>query len=153
MLAKSLPKKQSNRLYQGKGCVMSKHRERIYALIGNSIKVNNDLIGTVTEVFEITNGSDTQYVCVFDSGRKVDGNSILRMISSSNLIRQAQSNTNHIGSSVAFPDGTAYSKYFIGAKAKHSGNAICAANIDNTAIVGDEKINITTHLSSSDNCE
>jgi hypothetical protein len=132
---------------------MSSNKERIYALIGNSIKVNNDLIGTVTEVFEITNGSDTQYVCVFDSGRKVDGYSILRMISSSNLIRQAQSNTNHVGTSISFPDGTAYSKYFVGAKAKHLGNAVCAANIDNIAIVGDEKINITTHLSSSDNCE
>ena len=132
---------------------MSKHREQIYALIGNSIKVNDDLIGTVTEVFEITNGSDTQYVCVFDSGRKVDGYSILRMIMSSNLIRQSRSNTNHVGSSVSFPDGTAYAKYFAGAKAKHTGNVACAANINNTAIIGDERINITQHLSSSDDCE
>ena len=126
---------------------MASVKDRIYRLVGAHIFTKDRDFGTVIEIIELDSGSDIRYVCVMDNGKNVDGFSILRMISSSNLIRKAQANENHVGSSIALTDGYEYAKRVVGTKRKHLATPFATANIETTAIIGDERIDITTHLS------
>ena len=97
--------------------------------VGRALIVRNTDYGIVTEWESITDGYDTQYVLITDKGRRIGLSSIIRYFSS-------------LANNAGHPDGTDYSHRFSGPKKLYRAEPYCAANIPNTAKIGNETIRI-----------
>lgn len=98
------------------------------SMVGESLIIRGKDYGIVVDYFSV----DEEYALVMDNGRKLGLRSILR--ATNDLIRNA-----------VYPEGTAYSQYFAGAKRLYRAEAYAAANIPNTAFAkdSDNAINIS----------
>ena len=109
-------------------------------LIGSRVSVNNDDIGTVTDVVSVVKNDKTFVVVVTDRNRRIEAQSLLNSLTSASKQK-------------VYPDGTAYSKRFAGPKAAYSASPTLVAQINTNARIGIHQIDITSHLSSHDNCD
>lgn len=97
--------------------------------VGKQLNVAGNDYGIVVDWFCIGDGYESQYVLVTDTGRRVGLASVIRYFSS-------MANAAH------FPDGTDYSHRFAGPQKLYRAEPYCAANIPNTARVGNDTIRI-----------
>lgn len=119
---------------------------KVMKLIGLQVQSPTKDYGKVLEIITICDISgDQKYIAVMDSGKKIDANSILRLLRA-NRLRNSESK-------IAYPDGTAFAKYFSGPKKMHRGNAIGFANLNQTVTVDNVTIDITSSSSSGNNFE
>jgi len=104
--------------------------ERANELIGERITVRGSDYGIVESYFTVCDGYQTRYVLCTDIGKRVELSSFLRYLNS--LITTA-----------VRPDGSDYAQRCAQPKGLYRANAVCVANIDNNARIGNETINIS----------
>ena len=113
---------------------------RAKRLLGSRISVNNDDIGTVVDVVSVVKNDNVFVVVITDKNRRIEAQSLLNSLTSATNMK-------------VYPDGTQYSKRFAGPKAAYSATPALVANISTTARIGIHQIDLTSHLSSHDNCD
>lgn len=108
---------------------MDRLMKRANEMIGERIIVRGSDYGVVESYVTISDGYESRYVLCTDIGKRVELSSLLRYLNS--LITTA-----------ARPDGSDYAKRCAQPKKLYRANAMCAANINNTARIGNETIDI-----------
>lgn len=97
--------------------------------------VNSELIirgksyGIVTEVLTVSNGYDTTYGLLTDTGKRLQLRSVLRAL-------------NNVLPVAVYPDGTDYVQRLAQPKPLYRAGATSFANIDTNARIGNESIDI-----------
>lgn len=119
---------------------MSSVLDRANALIGSRIAIKHEDYGIVVDVVSVIKNDVTFIVVVTDRKRRVEAASLLASLTS-------------YSSQKVYPDGTAYSKRFVGPKALYKASPALAATVPTSARINHQVINITSHLSSSDVCD
>lgn len=97
--------------------------------VGDELIIRGKSYGIVTEVVSVTDGNDTLYGLVTNDGRRLQLRSVLRALN--NVIKDAH-----------YPDGSDYAQRLAQPKKLYRANAVCVANIDSNARIGNEAINI-----------
>jgi hypothetical protein len=115
------------------------------SLVGNRITDKNTVFGIVKEVLEITKDNETFAIAVLDSGKAIRISTIARLFYAQGLFLRKCDGGYKI---YAFPNDSVVSKQKFGPQRKRIVSPCVTGNIDNTANFGDEKINITSHISS-----
>ena len=107
------------------------------SLVGNKLSDKNTVYGIVTEVREITQNNETFFIALLDTGKA------MRMSTVSKLLYAKRQRLRKVGDQFTVYAWTAdyeVSKQKFGPQKKRI--------VNNTAIIGDERINITSHISS-----
>ena len=115
------------------------------SLVGNKLSDKNIVYGIVTEVLEITQNNETFFIAVLDSGKA------MRMSTVSKLLYAKRQRLRKVGDQFtvyAWTDDYEVSKQKFGPQKKRIVSPCVTGNVNNTAIIGDERINITSHISS-----
>jgi hypothetical protein len=115
------------------------------SLVGNKLSDKNTVYGIVTEVKEITQNNETFFIALLDSGKA------MRITTVSKLLYTKKLRLRKVGDQFtvyAWTDDYEVSKQKFGPQRKRIVSPCVTGNIDNTANFGDEKINITSHISS-----
>jgi hypothetical protein len=99
--------------------------DKANSMIGDELIIRGKYYGIVTEVFAI----DEEIGLVTDSGKRLRLSSVLRALNES--LRNA-----------VYPQGTEYSQRIAQPKRVYRAYAFCAANVDSTARIGNETIDI-----------
>lgn len=116
------------------------------SLVGNKLSDKNTVYGIVTEVLEITQNNETFFIALLDSGKA------MRMSTVSKLLYAKRQRLRKVGDQFtvyAWTSDYEVSKQKFGPQKKRIVSPCITGNVNNTAIIGDEKINITSHISSS----
>lgn len=115
------------------------------SLVGTRIRDKSTDYGVVEQIIELAQDNETFLVAVLSSGKG------MRLSTISKLFWQQKKylRRNSAGEIIviAYPDDYDYSYRKFGPQRKRIVIPAVVGNIDNTAIVGDEKINITSHVS------
>ncbi len=125
---------------------MSKGIDR--SLIGLSVKGKNTDFGQITDLVEVQHDNELVIIAIMSTGKNLSLDSIRKLFVSQKLTLQRDEKGNCIP--IVYPDGAAFSKYAVGTKRKQMAYPVCVANVDNTAIIGNERINITKLINSND---
>lgn len=115
------------------------------SLVGNKLSDKNTVYGIVTEVLEITQNNETFFIALLDSGKA------MRMSTVSKLLYAKKQRLRKVGDQFtvyAWTDDYEVSKQKFGPQKKRIVSPCVTGNVNNTAIIGDERINITSHISS-----
>lgn len=115
------------------------------SLVGNKLSDKNTVYGIVTEVLEITQNNETFFIALLDSGKA------MRMSTVSKLLHAKKQRLRKVGDQFtvyAWTDDYEVSKQKFGPQKKRIVSPCVTGNVNNTAIIGDERINITSHISS-----
>jgi hypothetical protein len=99
--------------------------DKANGMVGSELIIRGKSYGIVTEVFAI----DEEIGLVTDSGKRLRLSSVLRALNES--LRNA-----------VYPQGTEYAQRISQPKKLYRANAFCVANIDSTARIGTETIDI-----------
>jgi hypothetical protein len=118
------------------------------SLIGLSVKGKNTDFGQITELVEVKHDNEFVIIAIMSTGKNLSLDSIRKLFVSQKLTLKRDEKGNCIP--IVYPDGSAFSKYAVGTKSKQTAYPVCVANVNNTAIIGDEKINITKLVNSND---
>ncbi len=116
------------------------------SLVGNKLSDKNIVYGIVTEVLEITQNNETFFIAVLDSGKA------MRMSTVSKLLYAKRQRLRKVGDQFtvyAWTSDYEVSKQKFGPQKKRIVSPCVTGNVNNTAIIGDERINITSHICSS----
>lgn len=116
------------------------------SLVGNKLSDKNTVYGIVTEVLEITQNNETFFIALLDSGKA------MRMSTVSKLLYAKRQRLRKVGDQFtvyAWTSDYEVSKQKFGPQKKRIVSPCITGNVNNTAIIGDERINITSHISSS----
>ena len=116
------------------------------SLVGNKLSDKNTVYGIVTEVLEITQNNETFFIALLDSGKA------MRMSTVSKLLYAKRQRLRKVGDQFtvyAWTSDYEVSKQKFGPQKKRIVSPCVTGNVNNTAIIGDERINITSHISSS----
>lgn len=116
------------------------------SLVGNKLSDKNTVYGIVTEVLEITQNNETFFIAVLDSGKA------MRMSTVSKLLYAKRQRLRKVGDQFtvyAWTSDYEVSKQKFGPQKKRIVSPCVTGNVNNTAIIGDERINITSHICSS----
>jgi len=98
-------------------------------LVGEHIIVRGKDYGHVVSYDTISDGYDSRYILCTDLGKRVELTSLLRYL-------------NKVISVAVRPDGSDYADRMAQPKKLYRANAMCAANIDTNAHIGNEIVNI-----------
>lgn len=115
------------------------------SLVGNKLSDKNTVYGIVTEVLEITQNNETFFIALLDSGKA------MRMSTVSKLLYAKRQRLRKVGDQFtvyAWTSDYEVSKQKFGPQKKRIVSPCVTGNVNNTAIIGDERINITSHISS-----
>ena len=115
------------------------------SLVGNKLSDKNTVYGIVTEVREITQNNETFFIALLDSGKA------MRMSTVSKLLYAKRQRLRKVGDQFtvyAWTSDYEVSKQKFGPQKKRIVSPCVTGNVNNTAIIGDERINITSHISS-----
>jgi hypothetical protein len=115
------------------------------SIVGNTISDKNRVYGIVSEVREITQNNETFFIAVLDTGKA------MRMSTIANLFYHQKLRLRKKGDDFivyAWSNDYTVSKQKFGPQSKRIVSPCVTGNINNTATIGDEKINITSHISS-----
>lgn len=122
-------------------------------LIGIDISDDDNEYGIVVRVDAMLDNGCEWYQVYTNLGHTFNAGIILHALSMANLVEQSVSNDDDTVTvlPVGYPDGSRYSKSVFGPRKKHIANAVASdcVNTMNIAQIGDEVINITSHLTSS----
>ena len=115
------------------------------SLVGNKLSDKNTVYGIVTEVREITQNNETFFIALLDTGKA------MRMSTVSKLLYAKRQRLRKVGDQFtvyAWTSDYEVSKQKFGPQKKRIVSPCVTGNVNNTAIIGDERINITSHISS-----
>jgi hypothetical protein len=115
------------------------------SIIGNKISDKNRVYGIVSEVVEITQNNETFFAVVLDSGKAMRISTVAKLLYAQNL-RLRKKGSDFVV--YAWSNDYEVSKAKFGPQRKRIVSPCVTGNINNTADFGDEKINITSHVSS-----
>jgi len=115
------------------------------SLIGYSVKDKNRVYGKVTEIVEIAQDNDKFIVAVLDSGKAMRITTVAKLFALQDMYLLKRDD-NYIV--YAYTKDAHVSKDKFGPQRKRIVSPCVTGNINNTADFGDEKINITSHVSS-----
>jgi hypothetical protein len=115
------------------------------SLIGYSVKDKNRVYGKVTEIVEIAQDNDKFIVAVLDSGKAMRITTVAKLFALQDMYLLKRDD-NYIV--YAYTKDAHVSKDKFGPQRKRIVSPCVTGNINNTATFGDEKINITSHVSS-----
>jgi len=122
-------------------------------LIGIDISDDDNEYGIVIRVDAMLDNGCEWYQVYTNLGYTFNAGIILNALSLANLTEQVISNDDENVKvlPVGYPDGSRYSKSSFGPRRKHTASAIASECINtmNIAKIGNEVINITSHLTSS----
>ena len=116
------------------------------SLVGNKLSDKNTVYGIVTEVLEITQNNETFFIALLDSGKA------MRMTTVSKLLHAKKQRLRKVGDQFtvyAWTNDYEVSKQKFGPQKKRIVSPCVTGNVNTIATIGDEKINIITHISSS----
>jgi hypothetical protein len=119
---------------------MSSVLTRANGLIGSRIAIKHEDYGTVVDVISVIKNDVKFIVVVTDKNRRVEASSLLNTLTSYSTQK-------------VYPDGSAYSKRFVGPKASYKASPVLVAGVPNIAKINGQSVSITSHLSSSDVCD
>jgi hypothetical protein len=109
-------------------------------LVGSRIAIKHEDYGVVVDVISVVKNDVAFIVVVTDKNRRVEASSLLKSLTS-------------YSSQKVYPDGSAYSKRFVGPKAAYKANPVLVSGVPNIAKINGQSVSITSHLSSSDVCD
>jgi len=115
------------------------------SLIGYSVKDKNRVYGKVTEIVEIAQDNDKFIVAVLDSGKAMRITTVAKLFALQDMYLLKRDD-NYIV--YAYTKDAHVSKDKFGPQRKRIVSPCVTGSINNTATFGDEKINITSHVSS-----
>ena len=115
------------------------------SIVGNKISDKNRVYGIVSEVVEITQNNETFFAVVLDTGKAMRMSTIANLFYAQNLRLRKKGNDFIV---YAWSNDYDVSKKKFGPQRKRIVSPCVTGNINNTATIGDEKINITSHISS-----
>jgi hypothetical protein len=107
-------------------------------LIGKQIVLGAKKYGKVIEILYVHDGSSAMFYAVTDMNKRFNAIHLYE------FFRKAKG----IASQKHYPDGTAFSKYNAGTKAKRIAKAVQMSTPNTIANVRGEQINISSHLTS-----
>lgn len=111
-------------------------------LLGKQIVFGSKKYGKVIEILSYYDNGNATFYALTDSNKKFNAVELYE------LFRKVKG----LASEKHYPDGTTFSKYNAGRKAKQIAKAIQMTTPNTIAIVNGEKINISSHISSERNC-
>ena len=117
-------------------------------LIGLSVKGKNTDFGQIKELVEVKHDNEFVIIAIMSTGKNLSLDSIRKLFVSQKLTLKRDEKGNCIP--IVYPDGSAFSKYAVGTKSKQTAYPVCVANINNTAVINGEKINIAKLVNSND---
>jgi hypothetical protein len=117
------------------------------SLVGYRIKDAANDYGVVQEIVEVTVNDQTFLAAVLSCGKAMRLETIAKLFSQQDMFLRKLPNNEIIV--YAFPDGSRYSKVTVGSKRKRRTNVAGTGFIQNIANIRGERINISTHPSSS----
>jgi hypothetical protein len=115
------------------------------SLIGYSVRDKNRLYGKVTEIVEIAQDNDSFIVAVLDSGKAMRISTVAKLFALQDMYLLKRDGDYIV---YAYTKDAHVSKAKFGPQRKRIVSPCVTGNINNTATFGDEKINITSHISS-----
>jgi hypothetical protein len=115
------------------------------SLVGYSVSNGNKYLGKVEQVVEITENDQQIFVAVLDNGKAIRMKFLAKLLSQQHLYLLKRNDEYII---YAFPNDTHVSKTKFGPQRKRIVSPTVCGSVNNTATIGDERINITSHISS-----
>ena len=115
------------------------------SLVGHTVQDKNKCYGKVIEIRQVTIDNDNVFIALLDSGKAIKLSILARMFAQSNLYLRRRGDDFIV---YAFSNDSHVSKQKFGPQRKRIVSPCVTGNINNTATIGDEKINITSHISS-----
>ena len=119
-----------------------------HTLIGLSVKGKNTDFGQIKELVEVKHDNEFVIIAIMSTGKNLSLDSIRKLFVSQKLTLKRDEKGNCIP--IVYPDGSAFSKYAVSTKRKQIALPVCVANINNTAVINGEKINIAKLVNSND---
>lgn len=116
-------------------------------LIGLSVKGKNTDFGCIKDLVEIKQDNEFIIIAIMSNGKNISLDSIRKLFISQKLTLKRDEKGNNIP--IVYPDGSDYSKRTVGTKRKQIALPICIANINNTANINGETINIAKTIDSN----
>lgn len=115
------------------------------SLVGTKISDKSTDYGIVEQVIEFSKDGETFLAAVLSSGKAMRLSTIAKLF----WTQKKYLRRNSAGEIIvfAYPDDWDYSYRKFGPQRKRIVMPAVVGNIDNTAIIGEEKINITSHVS------
>lgn len=115
------------------------------SLVGTRISDKNTDYGVVEQIIELAQDNEKFLVAVLSSGKGMRLSTIAKLFAQQKQYLRRNSAGEIIV--LAYPDDWDYSYRKFGPQRKRIVMPAVVGNIDNTAIIGEEKINITSHVS------
>lgn len=115
------------------------------SLLGYCITNNGKVLGRVEKIVEITENDNQVLVAVLDNGKAMRLAFLAKLLSQQHLYLRKRNDEFIV---YAFPTDTHVSKTKFGPQRKRIVSPCIVGNVNNTATIGDERINITSHISS-----
>ncbi len=115
------------------------------SLVGHIVQDKNKCYGKVTEIREVTIDNSNVFIALLDTGKAIKLSILAKMFAQSNLYLRRRGDEFIV---YAFTKDAHVSKAKFGPQRKRIVSPCVTGNINNTATIGDEKINITSHISS-----
>jgi hypothetical protein len=115
------------------------------SLVGYSISNGGKYLGKVEQIVEITENDKQVFVAVLDNGKGIRMAFLAKLLSQQHLYLLKRNDEYII---YAFPNDTHVSKAKFGPQRKRIVSPAASGSVNNTATIGDEKVNITSHISS-----
>ena len=112
-----------------------------HTLIGLSVKGKNTDFGQIKELVEVKHDNEFVIIAIMTTGKNLSLDSIRKLFVAKKLTLKRDEKGNCIP--IVYPDGSAFSKYVVSTKVKQIALPICAAHINNTAVIKGERIVIT----------
>lgn len=116
------------------------------SIIGNSVCDKHRDYGKITEIREVTIDDNKVFVAILSSGKAMKLALVAKLFASQNKFIRRNSSGEFIV--YAFTQDYAVSKQKFGPQRKRIVSPAVCGSVNNTASIGDEKINITSHISS-----
>ena len=115
------------------------------SLVGHIVQDKNKCYGKVTEIREVVIDNNNVFIALLDTGKAIKLSSLAKMFAQSSLYLRRRGDEFIV---YAYSKDAHVSKAKFGPQRKRIVSPCVTGNINNTAEFGDERINITSHVSS-----
>ena len=120
--------------------------DRVFgSIVGNTISDKNRVYGIVSEVREITLNNETFFIAVLDTGKAMHISTVAKLFALQDMYLLKRDGDYIV---YAYTKDAHVSKAKFGPQRKRIVSPCVTGHINNTATIGDETINITSHISS-----
>jgi hypothetical protein len=115
------------------------------SLVGHIVQDKNKCYGKVTEIREVVIDNNNVFIALLDTGKAIKLSILAKMFAQSSLYLRRRGDEFIV---YAYSKDAHVSKDKFGPQRKRIVSPCVTGNINNTAEFGDERINITSHVSS-----